>query len=375
MNPARIKMNAVEREIATYTFSKIDRLVRRDWGIFPETLRRWEKEGWDGSYDRFLYDESPYADDLINLVGIDLPLDPPFKEEITDKNEEYVFMSTKSGGIEKFPKDKKRWDEIMPAYHKNPVASPDDWNTKIKPRLDPDSPGRWVNFNTNMDRVSDIVKKGDKLYAGSAIGGYMYLRAMMGPEGVLMAFYDYPEMIHDMMQTWAALVKTCLLRVQKRVPFFKFLIGEDISYKNGPLISPDMMKEFLLPYYNDLIETLKKGQFQAMHVEVDTDGNVKQVLPLYMSAGFNVFRPFEVAAGNDVVEYAKKYSKLVISGGIDKRILAKSKEAIKQEVERIIPFMVKRGGYIPTCDHTVPSDVPYENYLYYRKLITSIDSR
>jgi hypothetical protein len=29
--------------------------------------------------------------------------------------------------------------------------------------------------------------------------------------------------------------------------------------------------------------------------------------------------------------------------------------------------MRERGGYIPTCDHGVPEEVPYENYLHYRK--------
>ena len=77
--------------------------------------------------------------------------------------------------------------------------------------------------------------------------------------------------------------------------------------------------------------------------------------------------PFEVASGCDVVEIGKQYPDLVMTGGIDKRILAKSKEAIDEMVDRIFPAMQARGGYIPTCDHGVPEEVPYENYLHYRK--------
>jgi uroporphyrinogen decarboxylase len=61
-------------------------------------------------------------------------------------------------------------------------------------------------------------------------------------------------------------------------------------------------------------------------------------------------------------------------GGIDKRILADGKEAIDDYLQRVIPFMVKRGGYIPTCDHGVPDNVSYENYMYYRKRIMQLDS-
>jgi hypothetical protein len=47
--------------------------------------------------------------------------------------------------------------------------------------------------------------------------------------------------------------------------------------------------------------------------------------------------------------------------------MAKGKDAIDREVDRIMPVMKKRGGYIPTCDHGVPEEVSFENYLHYRK--------
>jgi uroporphyrinogen decarboxylase len=81
----------------------------------------------------------------------------------------------------------------------------------------------------------------------------------------------------------------------------------------------------------------------------------------------DVMSPFEVASGCDVVEIGQQYPDLVMTGGIDKRILAKSKEAIDEMVDRIFPAMQARGGYIPTCDHGVPEEVSYENYLHYRK--------
>ena len=80
----------------------------------------------------------------------------------------------------------------------------------------------------------------------------------------------------------------------------------------------------------------------------------------YMSA-------FEVASGCDVVRSGKEYPDLLISGGIDKRILAEGKEAIDRHIDSILPVMKKRGGYIPTCDHGVPAEVSFENYIHFRK--------
>ena len=226
-------MNIIEREIATYSVKPLDRLVRREWGYFPETKARWQSEGWDGKTEQFNLDESPYAEEVVNLVGIDIPIQPAFKEEIIEVKDGYVYLSTTAGAVEQFPENKKRYEQIMPLYVRHPVESPDDWHKKIKPRLNPDTSERWVGFADNADLVSQQVRSKQKLYSANAIGGYMYLRAMMGPENTLMSFYDSPEMVHDMMKTWLNLVKTCLLKVQKKIPFFRFLIGEDISYKNG----------------------------------------------------------------------------------------------------------------------------------------------
>lgn len=35
--------------------------------------------------------------------------------------------------------------------------------------------------------------------------------------------------------------------------------------------------------------------------------------------------------------------------------------------ENILPRMRAAGGYIPTCDHGVPVEVSYENYMHYRQ--------
>jgi uroporphyrinogen decarboxylase len=77
--------------------------------------------------------------------------------------------------------------------------------------------------------------------------------------------------------------------------------------------------------------------------------------------------PFEVASGCDVVEIGKQYPWLVMSGGVDKRVLAQGPTAIDAMVDRIFPAMQARGGYIPTCDHGVPEEVSFENYMHYRK--------
>jgi uroporphyrinogen decarboxylase len=110
-----------------------------------------------------------------------------------------------------------------------------------------------------------------------------------------------------------------------------------------------------------------------LHVQVDTDGKAMPVIDLYAKhIGMDCMSPFEVASGCDVVQIGKDYPDLIMIHGIDKRILAKSKEAIDAELQRIIPVMKARGGYIPACDHGVPAEVSLENYLHYRKRMVEL---
>ncbi|MDW7659297.1 MAG: uroporphyrinogen decarboxylase family protein [Bacillota bacterium] len=363
----------VRREQATFRLEKTDRLVRRDWGMFAATRQRWLSEGWNGDPTIFQLDPSPYFPvNLVDLVGIDVPVSPQFEIKIIREDEHYVYQQTSAGAIEKFLHGTKRNDEAMPQYWRNPVTCIEDWEYKVKPRLDPDTPERWHHLYL-AEEASAAIRDGVRLYEASAIGAYMYLRALLGPEEVLYTFYDNPDLIHDMMRTWLNLLKTCLLRIQAKVPFFKLLFGEDIAYKNGLLISPAMIDEFLTPYYLDLLQALSHGQADPIHFEIDSDGNMKEFLPIYMQMGFNVFRPFEIAANNNLVAIGSQYPGIVLCGGIDKRILGDSPAAIETYLQSIMPFFTKRGGYIPTCDHSVPSTVPFANYMYYRKRMIEMD--
>ena len=100
---------------------------------------------------------------------------------------------------------------------------------------------------------------------------------------------------------------------------------------------------------------------------MDTDGFSDAAIKVYDELGLDYLSPFEAASGCDVVRTGKEYPELLILGGFDKRILAAGPEAIDAEIDRIMPVMKARGGYIPTCDHGVPEEVSFENYMHYRK--------
>jgi uroporphyrinogen-III decarboxylase len=233
--------------------------------------------------------------------------------------------------------------------------------------MDPDTPARQEAMDRYLPEAVAKAKQG-MFVIQKIVGGYMYLRSLIGPEELLYIFYDEPELIHDCMQSWLTLSDKVIAMHQETVQIDELFIAEDICYNTSSLISPDMIKEFLFPYYQQLIANVRSRQKRKdIFLQVDTDGRIDAVLDLYKSVGFNYFSPFEVAAGSDVVAARKAHPDILIRGGFDKRILAAGKDAIDREVDRIMPFMKEHGGFIPTCDHGVPEEVEFEDYLYFRK--------
>jgi hypothetical protein len=93
------------------------------------------------------------------------------------------------------------------------------------------------------------------------------------------------------------------------------------------------------------------------------------LIPLWIEAGFNCCYPGEVAAGNDIVTYRKTFGrKMAYRGGIDKRAIAGGIKAMEEEIRRVVPPLLEEGGFIPFCDHDVPSDISWPNFIEYTRV-------
>ncbi|HAS83297.1 MAG TPA: hypothetical protein DCS43_11650 [Verrucomicrobia bacterium] len=351
----------------TYAITPGAPFVQREFGFY--CLENWAQQGMPTDVPRhelFGYDPSGGCS-LGRLGWCEAAFSPAFEEKVIEDRGDYELVQDFAGRhVLCF---KGRRSGFMPEYVDHPVKDMKSWEEKCKWRLNPDSSERLEPLKKRLPVALAAAAQG-KMISQSLVGGYMYLRSLIGPGDLLYKFYDEPELIHDCMQTWLTLAQAVIAQHQQHVTFDELFIAEDICYNNGSLISPDMMREFLWPYYQELINGIKARQIDRtrhLYFQVDTDGWATPSIPIYQELGMDVMSPFEVASGCDVVDIGRQYPGLVLSGGIDKRILAQSKSAIDAMVDRIFPAMRARGGYIPTCDHGVPEEVPYENYLHYRQ--------
>ena len=368
-------MTAAERLRATYDFSPLDHLFRYEFYIWDEAITRWLGEGLPVDWrerNYFQYDDQAMINTGVNLGWCEPAFLPYFEEKLISREGDHEIIQDGAGRIIKVYQGRRHG--FMPTYLKHAVSNMADWEA-VAPRLDPENSARWVGLAETVRAQRALADEKKNMLNQLIIGGYMYLRALCGPEDLMYLFVDDPQVIHAAMQGWLALADAALIKVQAETAIDEIYLAEDICYNHGLLISPDWMREFLLPYYQQLIGNARRRQIGKIHVHIDTDGDCRPAIPIYQEIGMTRMSPFEVASGCDVVEIARQYPDLIMSGGIDKRVLAAGKEAIEKHLQYIIPFMLERGGYYPTCDHGVPDDVSFENYCYYRRRLCEIDGK
>ena len=300
----------------------------------------------------------------IKVPGSSRPLAPAYEPRIITEDERTVTYINSVGQTARGFKDNP---DRMPMFIDWPVKDRATWN-EYKKRLDPDTPERWpADWNAY---VQEMNSKSEPL--SLPVGSfYGWLRNWVGSERILYMFYDDPKLVEDMMEQILYLETEVIKRTLKDIKIQQANFWEDMAYKAGPLISPTMVRKFMMPRYKKITDLLHSYGVDV--VFVDSDGNLNELIPLWLEAGINFLWPFEVAAGNDAVAIRKKYGRdLIIGGTIDKRALLKGKEAIQEEVMSKVPFLLEQGGYFPSVDHLVPPGVTFENYCYYINLMREV---
>lgn len=351
-------MTSRERFLACMRFQPVDRVPLSEWWPWPSTLRRWQREGLGEGNSPPQYAECERR----NNCGVDLWMLPRYEERIISEDDESITQFTERGVVMRTFKSEDTMS--MPEHIEYPIKTRADWE-ELKKRYDPTDPSRFpADWNKRCERWRHDGKA--LIFSGSRSPSlFGFVREMLGPERVLYAFYDEPELVHDMMEFNTEFLVNLLPRVLDEAPLTAIYFWEDMCYRNGPLISPAMFREFMLPRYRRITDLARSKGVDVSFV--DSDGNVEELIPLWIEAGINGVYPMEVAAGMDVVKLRREYGKeLLMAGGIDKRVLARDRRTIDEELEAKLP-LAEKGGYIPHLDHAIPHDVPYENFAYYWK--------
>jgi uroporphyrinogen decarboxylase len=355
-------MNQRERWVAAMRFQPVDHVPDQEFGYWDEVFPLWHEQGLarcitnDERADAFFgFETKVWAPGRADLI-------PQFERKVIEEDDRCITIADSGGTTRVVYKD---GSSTIPRYLKFPVETRRDWE-EFRKRLDPATPGRFPG-DAEWERWEESVQGCTRplgVYAASLFGK---IRDWMGFENVSYAIMDDPRLIQEIMDHLTSLALIYLQRPLARgIQFDLAAMWEDMCFNHGPMLQPRLFEEWMVPRLSRITGLLAEHGCDV--VFVDCDGNINELVPLWLDAGVNCMFPLEAQSGTDPVRLREKYGqRVLLMGGVDKTRLIAGKDEIKKEIARLKP-LVEDGGYIPHVDHRVPPDVTYENYLYYLKL-------
>ena len=309
-------------------FQPFDRLPQVEWAEWwDKTLARWHQEGLSEKLNGL---------ELLKHFG----LDPYVHHWVTPRKESFTPPEHYGQGV---------------------VRSIDEYQS-IKEHLFP-PPEKHIRA---LRSFCEAQAQNKMLVWFTMEGFFWFPRTLLGIEQHLYAFYDDPELMHQMNHDnlkYQLSVLEGIATLPTRPVFMTF--AEDMSYNHGPMLSKTCFDEFLAPYYHKVVPALKELNIIPI---VDSDGRVDEMIPWLEEVGIEAILPLERQAGVDASELRRTYPRLRMIGHFDKMTMVKGERVMREEFERLLPVM-KAGGFIPGVDHQTPPNVPLKHYYCYLRLL------
>ena len=377
-------MTSAERFVAALTFGNPDKVPLLPGGPRESTRARWVREGMPAEAGENMGTALHHV--ICNELGIDMAepindtgffvdfrMKPLFEEKVLEhKNGHYVISDWMGNVVEisdqfDYTYIREAKDFVTRRWISFPVTDRESW-LRMRERYDPMAPGRVPD---DLPAVAKKMRSFTGVTQINISGPFWQLREWMGMEPLCIAFLDTPDLVHEMMDYWCDFVLAVLERVLPYAAPTAIHISEDMAYKAHPMISPAMTREFIQPTYEKWMAMFKKYGIRV--INMDSDGYIEDLIPIWIDSGINVCEPIEVAAGNDIVHFRDQFGRnMAYNGGIDKRAIAKGGDIMRAEVMRVVPPLLREGGFIPGCDHGVPPDIGYRDFIEYTRLLAQL---
>ena len=326
-------MNHVERFRAVMDFQPVDRLPRWEWAMWwDQTIDAWKQQGLPGELSTVF--------DIARHFDLD-----PYQQ---------FWFSTTDPTIEAVQ------------HHVEGIVSNMDDYLRVRPNLFPDHSAAIESMRPWLARQ----REGEVVVWATLEGFFWFPRTLMGFTKISLAFYDQPELIHQINADLSEFNLRLLDQIESIGKPTFFTLAEDMSYNHGPMISQDTFEQFVAPYYNRIVPRMKEMNAKVL---VDTDGDVTLMAPWLGRVGTDGVLPLERQAGVDGMKLREQFPDLCMVGHFNKMEMDKGEGAMRGEFERLVPLM-RSGGFIPSVDHQTPPHVTIGQYRLFRRLLDEYTS-
>jgi uroporphyrinogen decarboxylase len=356
-NTMTTSMTSQERVNAMMERRDHDRVPRHDT-FWAETVARWKDEGLIGN-----------GATVLELLGSDFrglqwlwPQAFPGQSVTISEDAETRTFRDGHGKTVRYWKNKAG----TPEHVGFDCDSRERWETIYKPALC--STGLQID-PAAVVRAYRQGREQSKWCHLTGVEVFEQTRALMGDEITAMALIEDPEWVMDVAETFIdqLLMNFDALMATGIQPDGLWIYG-DMAYNRATFCSPAMYKEMLWPQHKRLVEWAHAHRMKFIY---HTDGNVNQVMDLWVEAGFDCFQPIEAKADMDVRDLAPKYGdKLSFFGNIDVMVMGTNDlDKIEEEIKTKFAAGMANKGYAYHSDHSVPPQVSWDTYQHIIRLV------
>jgi uroporphyrinogen decarboxylase len=185
-------------------------------------------------------------------------------------------------------------------------------------------------------------------YGSHDIGPLTCSYMSMGLERFFLRLVDDRAFVHRLLANrteWS--IAMCRRAVEMGAELL--VLGDDAAHSNGPMMSPQMWRQFVLPCHRQVVD--------AVDVPViwHSDGDIERLLPFAIEAGFAGVHGLQPSAGVDLCRVKREYGQdLVLIGNIDIEVLfGASLQAVRAEVDRCLEQGAQGGGYMMATSNSI----------------------
>jgi len=189
-----------------------------------------------------------------------------------------------------------------------------------------------------------------------------FLSWLMGYETLCYALYDDRDLVSAISRKLEEIYEVVIERLLEfdRV---KIIWGsDDMGFRGGPLISPDDLREFVLPGHKLMADlSHQAGRPYLLH----SCGNLDLIMEdLIDRVGIDARHSFEDTI-EDVLTANKRYGdRIAILGGIDVDFLCRASEhEVRNRVRHTLDECMPGGGYCLGSGNSIANYIPVDNYL------------
>jgi hypothetical protein len=210
-----------------------------------------------------------------------------------------------------------------------------------------------------------VAAKGDRAAALVTRAGISPTLMSMGIEGFSVALYEnrpFLEAVLDRYFDWSIEVAGRICRLG----FDLYVTTDDMAHKTGPLFSPAVFHELVMPRYRKLAEKV------SLPWVIHSDGNIEPLLADLATLGIAGIHPVEKGA-MDIRQIKASYrQRLCVLGNVDLNILGDGTvEETEAEVRGLIEDLGRGGGYIISSGNSLASYLKPANVNAMARVIRS----